>query len=54
MLRSGIYFIDVLACLLFCLVPFIEEPWLRDRYGSAFDEYAAQVPRFVGPATFRA
>ncbi len=44
----------VLGCLLFFLVPFIEEPWLRDCYGSAFDEYAARVPRFIGRATFRA
>ncbi len=45
--------VAVLGCLLFVLVPFTEEPWLRDRYGVAFDEYAARVPRFIGPAAFR-
>jgi protein-S-isoprenylcysteine O-methyltransferase Ste14 len=42
------------GCLLFVLMPFTEEPWLRDRYGVAFDQYAALVPRFVGRATSRA
>ena len=32
----------------FLLAPFAEEPWLRDRLGSAYDEYAANVPRFLG------
>jgi len=30
------------------LVPFAEEPWLRERHGSAFDAYVRSVPRFLG------
>jgi protein-S-isoprenylcysteine O-methyltransferase Ste14 len=43
----------VLGCLCFLLVPYTEEPWLRARYGAAFDEYVAAVPRLVGRGTFR-
>jgi protein-S-isoprenylcysteine O-methyltransferase Ste14 len=36
------------------LFPLAEEPWLRDRYGEAYDQYAQRVPRFVGRHTVRA
>lgn len=36
---------------LFLIVPFTEEPWLREHYGDAFDQYAARVPRYVGRLT---
>jgi len=26
--------------------PFSEEPWLKDQYGSAFEQYASRVGRF--------
>jgi protein-S-isoprenylcysteine O-methyltransferase Ste14 len=32
----------------FLMAPFAEEPWLREQLGDAFDEYAADVPRFIG------
>lgn len=35
------------AVLPLALVPFAEEPWLRKRYGSAFDDYCRRVPRFL-------
>lgn len=37
-----------LAVLVYILLPFAEEPWLRQRYGSAFSDYAARTPRFFG------
>jgi protein-S-isoprenylcysteine O-methyltransferase Ste14 len=39
-------------CLLgmawFALAPLIEEPWLREHYGEAYDRYRQQVPRYLG------
>ena len=32
----------------FVLAPFTEEPWLRERYGAAYERYVAQIPRFIG------
>ena len=32
----------------FLAAPFAEEPWLRERLGPAYDEYAARVPRYLG------
>ena len=34
--------------LLFLIAPFTEEPWLRERFGPSYDEYAEAVPRFLG------
>ncbi len=32
----------------FWMAPFAEEPWLRQQYGQAYDEYCRTVPRFFG------
>ena len=32
----------------FVLVPFAEESWCREHLGAAYEEYAANVPRFIG------
>jgi len=37
----------VLASGWFVLVPFAEEPWLRTQLGTPYEEYVAQVPRFL-------
>jgi protein-S-isoprenylcysteine O-methyltransferase Ste14 len=37
-----------LAAMVYILMPFTEEPWLRARYGAAFDAYARATPRFIG------
>jgi protein-S-isoprenylcysteine O-methyltransferase Ste14 len=36
----------------FVMAPFAEEPWLRERLGTAYDEYARRVPRFASVRTF--
>jgi protein-S-isoprenylcysteine O-methyltransferase Ste14 len=30
------------------LAPFVEEPWLRARFGAEYEAYAREVPRFIG------
>lgn len=30
------------------LLPFAEEPWLREQFGDEYDRYCDRVPRFVG------
>ena len=32
----------------FLAAPFIEEPWLAERFGAEYDAYLRAVPRFVG------
>jgi protein-S-isoprenylcysteine O-methyltransferase Ste14 len=35
------------AVILLLAVPYVEEPWLLDRYGAAYLEYRKWVPRFI-------
>jgi len=35
------------------LLPFAEEPWLRDQFGDKYDQYCERVPRFLGRSSFR-
>lgn len=39
--------VAIAAIIVLLAAPFAEEPWLRDRYGAAFEAYAARVPRFI-------
>jgi protein-S-isoprenylcysteine O-methyltransferase Ste14 len=41
------------AIFLFLILPFSEEPWLRQQYGQAFEDYCRMVPRFIGLRTFK-
>ena len=43
----GVYLLVALALLLIPLVARVEERELRQRFGAAYDEYAARVPRFI-------
>lgn len=35
------------------VLPLAEEPWLREEYGAAYEQYADCTPRFVGRKTIR-
>ena len=38
---------SVIALIPLLLVPFAEEPWLRERYGPAYEGYSRKVRRFL-------
>jgi protein-S-isoprenylcysteine O-methyltransferase Ste14 len=37
----------------FVILPFSEEPWLRQQFGKPYEEYCKRVPRFIGVRSFR-
>jgi protein-S-isoprenylcysteine O-methyltransferase Ste14 len=41
-----------MVIVLVSLAPYAEEPWLRERFGSRYDEYCERVPRFLGLRSF--
>ena len=43
----------VFAISLFFIIPFSEEPWLRQQYGRQYEDYCRMVPRFVGLHSFK-
>lgn len=43
----GAALIGFAGIALLTAAPFAEEPWLKEQYGSAFDEYRATVRRFI-------
>ena len=43
----------VFAIFLFFIIPFSEEPWLRQQYGQPYEEYCKMVPRFIGLRSFK-
>ncbi len=47
-LVTGIFLI-----LLFLILPFSEEPWLKQKYGKQYEEYCKKVPRFIGYRSFK-
>ncbi len=42
-----------LAIFLFFIIPFSEEPWLKEKYGEPYENYCKAVPRFVGFRSFK-
>lgn len=37
----------IIGNIWFLLTPFIEEPWLRERFKEEYDDYCKKVPRFI-------
>lgn len=37
----------LIASIWFLILPFAEEPWLREKLGTPYEEYASRVPRFL-------
>lgn len=44
---SMVWMVGFLGIILNLLAPFTEEPWLEERFGTAYLEYKRQVPRFI-------
>jgi protein-S-isoprenylcysteine O-methyltransferase Ste14 len=44
---AGLYVMSAITIVLLLVIVEIEERELRQRFGSEYDEYAAQVPRFI-------
>jgi protein-S-isoprenylcysteine O-methyltransferase Ste14 len=44
---AGLYILSAVMIALLLVIVMIEERELRQRFGSAYDEYSAQVPRFI-------
>jgi protein-S-isoprenylcysteine O-methyltransferase Ste14 len=44
---SMVWIIGILGVSLNVLAPFTEEPWLEERFGTAYGEYKYRVPRFI-------
>ena len=39
--------ICIFGMVWFALAPFTEEPWLQERFGTDYDAYMRNVPRFL-------
>lgn len=42
-----VYILLVLWALMYIIAPYIEEPWLEEKYGGEYLAYKSQVPRFL-------
>jgi protein-S-isoprenylcysteine O-methyltransferase Ste14 len=43
----------IFVILLFVILPFRKEPWLRQQYVKSYEEYCKKVPRFIGLRSFK-
>lgn len=37
----------ILGILIFLILPFAEEPWLKEQFGNYYEEYFKRVKRFI-------
>ncbi len=44
---SYAFITGIIGNILFLITPFIEEPWLRERFKKEYVEYCREVPRFI-------
>jgi len=44
---SGAAIVGIAGIAVLIAAPFAEEPWLKEQYGSAFEDYRAKVRRFL-------
>ena len=44
-----IYVVAIIGFILFLFTPLAEEPWLREQYGTQYDNYVSSVARFIPP-----
>ena len=44
---SGAALVGLTGIVVLLAAPFAEEPWLREQYGSAYEDYKAKVRRFL-------
>ena len=42
------WILGLMGALLFAFTPFVEEPWLADRFGEEYEGYMRSVPRYFG------
>lgn len=44
---------SLLSCIWWGLLPFVEEPWLREKLGAPYEAYTERVPRFLSLGVVR-
>jgi hypothetical protein len=47
------YCLFSLWAAIYIAAPYLEEPWLEQRYGDAYRQYKSKVPRFLGTAALK-
>ncbi|MHA1232264.1 MAG: methyltransferase family protein [Candidatus Helarchaeota archaeon] len=49
LITDSLFALITITFLAFCfiLMPFTEEPWLKEKYGDQYLEYCKKVPRFI-------
>ena len=43
----------IIIASVFVILPFSEEPWLKNQFGDEYVEYYKRIPRFIGLRSFK-